>query len=154
MASCEMCGSKTKVRKAKVEGAIIDACEDCAKFGTPINRPNTAHKKPFYKRIMRKEVREVIVPNFANIIRKSREKLGLKQNEFAKKLTEKESIIQKMESGTFTPSIKTARKLEKILKIKLIEIDDEKEETPSATKKEKNSGFTMADFIKNKLKKK
>ena len=54
-------------------------------------------------------------------IRNKRDELGLKQEDFAKMLNEKESIIHKLETGEFKPSLKLAKKLEKKFGLKLIE---------------------------------
>ena len=48
--------------------------------------------------------------------------MGLKQEELARKINEKESLIHKLENELVEPSLKLAEKLEKFLKIKLIEI--------------------------------
>ena len=42
--------------------------------------------------------------DFPGLIRDKREKLGLKQEEFAKYLAVKESVIHKIESGSYVPS--------------------------------------------------
>lgn len=62
-----------------------------------------------------------IVENYGEIIRNARMKIGLSQEEFAKQLSEKITIIKRIEQGNFKPSIELARKIEKFLKIKLIE---------------------------------
>ena len=68
---------------------------------------------------------------------------------FAKKLNERHSIMQKIESGQFKPSIDMAHKLEKILKIEIVEEIGEGGEVPLAKKnKSEEGGFTMSDFIK------
>ena len=71
------------------------------------------------------------------------------QKELARKLNEKVSIIHKMETSSFEPNISLARKLEKFLKIKLIELHEEvhKKETRA-----KSDAFTIGDFIKVKKK--
>ncbi len=97
----------------------------------------------------RNEIVQSIVDDYAARIRAAREHLNLTQEAFAKKLSEKVSIIQKIEAGNFKPSIKTARKLEKTLKISLV---DQVEDSNIPFKQESSSseGLTMADFIKKK----
>ena len=90
---------------------------------------------------------EVIVEDYAEKIRKAREKLGLKQKDFAKKISERASLVHNFETGKIEPSLKIAQKLEKMLKIKLIE---EIEEKPEKIQKTKSEEFTVGDFIKVK----
>ena len=77
----------------------------------------------------------------------ARERSGLKQEELAKKLNEKESIISSIESGKFKPSINLAHKLEKFFNINLIEeLGGEEFELSSS----EGSGMTIGDMIKIK----
>lgn len=62
-----------------------------------------------------------LIENYGEIIRNARIKMGISQEELAKQISEKLTIIKKIEQGTFKPSIELARKLEKFLKIKIIE---------------------------------
>ncbi|MBT3464299.1 TIGR00270 family protein, partial [archaeon] len=90
--------------------------------------------------------KERIVKNYASLIRTKREQMNLKQEEFAKMLTEKESIIHKIESGTYKPSISMAKKIERQLGLKLreeIEIEE------IEIKKTKGS-LTIGDMLKLK----
>ena len=86
----------------------------------------------------------LLVDDYPQIIKKSRESIGLTQKDFANKINEKESVIHKIETGTLEPSLELAKKLEKFLKIKLIE---EHEESHEKFKKSKEEGFTLGDFI-------
>mgnify|MGYP001609896544 CR=1 FL=1 len=90
---------------------------------------------------------EVLVEDYADIIKKKRESVGMTQKDFANKLNEKESIIHKLETGAFEPSLALAKKLEKLLGVKLIEEYTEKSE---GMKKKMGEGFTLGDFIKLK----
>jgi len=94
-----------------------------------------------------KEVIFYLLNDFAEKIRSKREKLGLKQSEFAKKISEKESIIHKLETGEFKPSLELASKLEKVLNIKLIE--EYEEEHLSHTKTDSTIA-TIGDLVKIK----
>jgi putative transcription factor len=161
MPTCEMCGKgQETLVKAKIEGTVLELCEGCAKFGEIIHTPEVrvkdfAPRKPIVVP-KRRELLQVITDDYGQKIRTARERMGLKQEEFAKRLNEKESIMQKIEAGQFQPSIETARKLERLLKIQLVEEYSESEggEVPmAAPKKSGDAGFTMADFIKDKRKK-
>jgi putative transcription factor len=147
--TCEMCGSETKTVFALVEGVELRVCQKCASFGKLVSKPRFSRKepvKPAKPKQKEKEIIEVIVPDYSTLIRVKREKMGLKQTEIAKFLSEKESIIHKMESGSYVPSIELAKKLEKQLGIKLIE---EKEIEPQNTKASSNI-YTIGDMIKVK----
>ena len=147
MGNCEMCGSESNLTLALVEGVELKVCKNCSSFGKKINKPiiKTTLKKILQKKPER-EIIQIIVNDFPRLIRKKREKMGLKQKEFAKFLAERESIVHKMESGTYTPSIELARKLEKQLGLILIE---QKEVKPHNIKATTNK-FTIGDIIKIK----
>ncbi len=150
---CDLCGAKTEnLFRAIVEGTELNICKDCAKYGKIIEKKPVKvieEKKEYVRKPAEpeKEIIQVIVPDFAQRIRNKRESFKLKQKEFAKKISEKESLIHNLETGSFKPSISLARKLEKFLKIKLIEEYEEEHEQSSETKPE---GFTIGDLIKVK----
>jgi len=148
---CDLCGAETEnLFRAIVEGTELNVCKDCAKYGKVIEKKPIKEetKKQLTKTIEpEKEIIQVIVPDFAQRIKKKRESLGLKQKEFAKKISEKESLIHNIETGSFEPSISLAKKLERFLKIKLIEEYEEEHKKGSKTK---TGGFTVGDLIKVK----
>ncbi|MBN1503145.1 TIGR00270 family protein [Candidatus Woesearchaeota archaeon] len=122
MSNCEMCGKSGPLYFVEIEGSELALCKDCSSFGKIIRKPKLKPRKLVKKvTIPKTEIVQIIRPDFPEIIRKKRAELGLKQEELAKKLAEKESIIHKIESGAYTPSISLARKLEKRLSVSLIE---------------------------------
>ena len=148
---CDMCGSPGKLFRTIVEGTELSVCQECSRFGKVVGvielgtRPIAKAKSEEPET----EVMELLVEDYAEKIRKKRESLGLNQDEFAKKLNEKESLIQKIESGHFEPSIGLAKKISRILQIKLVEEYEERHEKQPRPKVE---GFTLGDFIKIKEK--
>ena len=70
------------------------------------------------------------------------------RNATAKKIAEKESTLHKIEVGTITPTLERARKLEKMLGLKLVE---ELKEEPIEKQKD-SSVMTLGDLIKIKKK--
>ena len=72
------------------------------------------------------EIQEIIVGDYAEILHRKRERMGMTQKEFAAFLAERESIIHKIETNSYEMPIKMARKFEKLLKVSLIEEYEEK----------------------------
>ncbi len=144
-----MCGRKiTRANKVRIDHAILNVCDACAKFGTPIDpshgydklKPGTSgdltvtipekkpariatsrpRPKPPPKR--RQNIEELdIVPEYADLIKSARSKLSWTQEDLAKKILERKNVLSNIERGELLPDIKTARKLEKALGIKLVE---------------------------------
>ena len=135
---------------SSLEGSVLSVCKSCSKYGKiiEIKKSKPAQEPP--KKIIRiEEPIEVIVPDFSLKIKNARESLKLKQEELAKKISKKASVIHKLESGHLTPSISLAKKLESFLNIKLIEqYEEEKKEINL-----KDEDLTIGDLIKIKDKK-
>lgn len=157
-----MCSSPEKAYKIEVEGSILNVCEKCVSFGKVVRKiipempekkqkqvQKAAEKLAEEKAKKETETMQIITPNYSLIIRKAREKLGLKQEELAKKIAEKESVIHKLESGSIIPAIPLARKLEKFLRIALVEtIEVDSPET--SDRRSSSEGLTLGDLIRIK----
>lgn len=144
-----MCGTESgKLMTAIVEGVELNLCSNCASFGKVVNKPSSRSISKRRIAVQKKERELVLVVNqdFARIIREKRERMGLKQKEFAKFLNEKESLIPKIESGTYVPPISMARKLEKQLGIELVE----QQKIEPQELKSKKTEFTIGDMIKTR----
>ena len=165
---CEICGRKIQgtPRYIFVEGAKLVVCQICAKFGSEIPTPQTPRKTLTKKAIktpkrpIRKEARRVsrltffeeeyeLVENFGEKVKKAREKLGWKQEDLAREIKERESIIKKIETMEIIPSFDIIKKLEKTLNIKLIVPISKVPETPPP----KEISLTLGDAIVLKKKK-
>jgi len=127
---CDLCGEeKLHLYKALVEGSIMSVCDKCKKFGEvlSIERPKeglprkVVKKQQEVKKSEEEVVEEVIVEDYASKIKSAREERKMTQEELGKAVSEKESMIQKLESGHMIPSIGLAKKLEQFLRIRLIE---------------------------------
>lgn len=151
-----MCGSASSLYNSNIEGTVLSVCSNCAKFGKVL--ANVHDKKFLEKRekkwekekksmplLSEEQINQSVVEDYAKIIKEKRELLGLKQEDFAKKINEKESIIHKIETSHFEPSIKLARKIEKFLKVKLIE---QQASESVETEKTPSESFTLGDYIK------
>ncbi|EQB74499.1 MAG: multiprotein bridging factor aMBF1 [Candidatus Thermoplasmatota archaeon] len=146
--NCEMCGDfSDKLIKIRVSGAILNVCPKCAKFGDPVEEKKlnkisenitikfpekkinvVTYKKPFKKSVTsRKPVRKEnveeldVVEDYANLIKNKREEMQMTQDDLAKKIFERKNVLSNIERGELLPDIITARKLEKVLNIKLLE---------------------------------
>ncbi len=146
---CDMCGIEAPLVRAKIEGTMLNVCKRCGSFGEIIKTQGVT-KKGFFRREKASAPIESIVENYSTIIKNKRESKKLKQEDFASQINEKESIIHKIETGHFTPSIDLARKIERFLGITLIEELREEEARVVVAKETKSKGFTLGDMIKFK----
>ena len=147
---CELCGKKGEMYRAVVEDSQMTVCNACSKYGHvtgKVRQVVEVKKKP--KQVKEESV-EVIVSNFGELLRKKREQTGMSQKEFARKIAEKESILHKMETGSLVPTMETARKLERMLRLKLVE---EITEEVSGERKKDNQVMTLGDFVTIKTRK-
>lgn len=148
--NCDLCGRvNEQLNRALIEGVELNVCSACCKFGKVIADTKSPIKNEFLKETKRKigddeEKVELLVEDYAELIKNKRESMGLTQKDFAKRINEKESTIHNIETGTFEPSLSLAKKLEKILGTKLIEEHKEKHEF---FKRKGEEGFTFGDFI-------
>lgn len=147
MPACEMCGKDEKLFIVEIEGTQLNVCSQCSSYGKVLkNAAPVQKKKIVVAKRPEKEVIQVIREDFSQLIRAKREELGLKQIELAKKLSERESVIHKIESGSYTPSLALARKLEKHLGLSLIE----QREIERQNLKSTSLNLTIGDMIKLK----
>jgi len=132
---CEVCGRRIvgKPFKAMIEGAKMLVCNECVKLGSIYWEEKT---EPRLKKIARRlptpimptrkqptiKVEESIdlVENYGSKIRQAREKLGLSHEDLGRKISEKVSVLRKIESAKMTPDQKLAEKLQHALRIKLL----------------------------------
>ncbi|KZN23986.1 transcriptional regulator [Haladaptatus sp. R4] len=174
MVQCEMCGAETASPKTiKVEGAELDVCDNCSDFGTEVKTQQTSTTSTKYStsssssgdsntgtgstgssggRSRRHDMfddMEEIAQDYDDRIRNARESTGLSQEELAKELNEKASLISKLEHGDILPSDSVQKKLEKKLDISLTAgssgADDEEWSGGSST-----GSYTLGDVVKRK----
>jgi putative transcription factor len=159
---CELCGKDyPSLRSTKIEGSVLMVCGACSRFGEGVQQPRApgdAAAAPAAERLAMREKRmqekdiyaeageAMLVEDFSVRIRKRRESLGLSQEDLAKKLNERKSIIQKLENGDISPDDKLSKKLEGALGIKLKE--KVAPQGVSQVKKSESRGMTLGDLIK------
>ncbi len=161
---CEVCGRKIygKSYRVMIEGAKLTVCGKCAKLGTIIwdetklKTSMLSAKVPTRRLILKtksKKSRQAIVENglelvedFDAKIRQARRKLGLSHKELGRKISEKVSVLKKIEKGKMTPDNRLATKLEHTLKIKLL-VQASEEKVPKANIKPVSRELTLGDLI-------
>jgi len=89
--------------------------------------------------------------NFGSLIRQAREKMGLTHEDLGRKISEKVSVLKKIESGKMTPTHQLAERLEHTLKIKLL-VPLTEPKIPSGSIPLKHREVTLGDLISIKKK--
>lgn len=131
---CEACGAPIAGRPyyAIVDGAEMILCASCylrlsrsgrARLVTRHREESLEKSLERIRRIERKRrVDEYeLVEDYAERIRGAREARGWTTAALAQKLRISESLLRKIEQGKMKPSIDLARRIESVLKIKLLE---------------------------------
>ncbi len=164
---CPICGSIIwgKGERVLLEGARITVCHNCAQHGIKIQKPPTSSqaKKAYSYSKKKAPKRQVpkkdfiddteIIHDYAKKIRIKRNSLGLNQDQFAQKLNEKPSLLRRIEAGKVEPTIKLAKKIEDVYKIKILKKSDVIEANVQNNKyMKKTTGTSLGDiaFIKKK----
>jgi putative transcription factor len=146
---CEICGRKAKkIFVTEIEGVILRVCEECAKSGRILNiieEGKTIKEKQ--KPNIEFEEEYELVENYGKLIAEARKRMSLSVEELAKRIGEKESLIRKIEREEIRPSDKIIEKLEKFLKIKLMEKIEVKSKNG---RKGEEMKLRIADVIKIK----
>ena len=179
MVQCEMCGADTaSPNTVKVEGAELDVCDDCADFGTEVRTESSSSSSTKYstgsssggssgsgssgsasggtssgssggrRRDMFDEMDEV-AQDYDQRIRNARESRGLSQEELAKELNEKASLIRKLERGDTLPSDGVQGKLESELGIALTEGGGSADDTEWSGGSS-DGEYTLGDVVQRK----
>ncbi len=165
MVMCEVCGKWIAKHTAIIEGAKFEVCDKCAGHGKILEKPSAKSNVVEHKNVVRKSsalrtgrsdsnrsynTREEIVENYAEIIRNVFNKSGKKYKDFANDLNESESYMKKIIQGKLTPTITTAKKLEKAFGITLIEENDKERIN---IRESSSNEITLGDLIEIKKKK-
>ncbi|HDN76163.1 MAG TPA: TIGR00270 family protein [Acidilobales archaeon] len=168
---CEMCGmaiDASLAKKALVDGVPLTLCPSCyskvmrerkvsdVRTRTPTKPKQTA--KPVTKRIkpVRKEIMYAqfeVIDDYAVRIRKARERLGWSTKTLAMLVKESENTIKRIEAGKLVPPIDLARRLEDVLKVKLLVPITEEDIGPFMAK-ESMKEVTLGEIVNIKVKKK
>jgi putative transcription factor len=152
--NCEICGRTiAKANRVKIEGTIMEVCNNCTSLGQKLEAPRQWSPRQQNLKLSQ----ETVVDNFASLVKQAREKRHWTMEEFALRCQEKEMFLHRVEQGTLKPDMTLARKLERVLGIRLITLPSNEETTEEEKQPVEDTdnptGLTLGDFIKVKKKK-
>jgi len=159
---CEVCGREIfgQPYYRIIEGGRMTVCGRCAQFSNqewdprapkaqPRSRRSAASARPRRRSDIEVAEATALVENYGELIRKTRQRKGMTVEDFAKKLSEKESVIKNFEKEQLNPTMTLIRKVERELGITLIE---EAEVGTGAVLTRPMGPRTLGDMIKLKTK--
>jgi len=165
---CEVCGRRIigPPYKAMIEGAKMMVCSECSKLGSIYWEAKT---EPRMKKVAKRLAQPVIAPrkqppitveesvelidDFGAKVRQAREKLGLSHEDLGKKISEKVSVLRKIESKKMTPDNLLVEKLQHALKVKLLVPVSEPKVPSKALATSRPSAPTLGDIAQVKREK-
>ena len=156
MTTCEVCGTnKGPYYIVMVEGSRVSCCKECSKYGhiliAPVEPKSKKSDSAEGEKPSRPVIEEMVMSDYWIKIRTAFEKSGMEQDDFAKRINVKVSVLQNMISNKFVPDLKLAKRLEKELSIRLIE---EQADVRGAYNEDKSKmPTTLGDIITIKKKK-
>jgi putative transcription factor len=150
-----------EVQVVNIDGGMFRVCNSCSKLGTaarvakPISnrpgrmtnspgfsspqsfsrnysKPRTSPPPPSASGPFYQDEEMILRDDYSKVIKSTREKLGITQDELGMKINEKPSVISHLENGSMKPSDALARKLEHFLKIQLFVPVEEEISTDSS----------------------
>lgn len=155
--NCEICGREIKGKgfKIVVEGSEMTVCPSCKQYGSE-RKPSVASQQGARRVVLKKkkssskiEFQDELIDGYHMIVRREREKRGWSQEQLAKKIQEKESLIKKIENAEITPEPEVVEKIERLFNIKL------REQVPEVKiERGKKLSPTLGDIVVVKKKKK
>lgn len=126
---CEICGRPIEGEPIPIEvdKAVLYVCRSCAaRYGKRVltQLPQQQQKRPTPQRpkaAPRPPPLEMeLVEDYAEVIRRARENLGLSRETLAAMLGIKETVLRRIEAGQLQPDYTLAKKLEKTLGVRLL----------------------------------
>lgn len=109
---------------AKIEGAVIDVCEKCSRFGTKVDAVQNPAAYTAEKTIKIPDIDTPhleLVADYGKLVVKLRESKGMTRYDFAQRISEKESVVKRLEDQDFEPDESLIKKIENFLDVKLTE---------------------------------
>lgn len=134
---CELCGKPAvDGYRIRLEGGVVSACRDCESLGEKVEAVREATPKPPEKPKPAPKAVEAaadagydVVEGFGGRVKVARERLRLSQKDLGMFINEPESVIHRVELGSYEPAEELAHKLEHKLGVKLLVKHEEPVET-------------------------
>ncbi len=157
--SCDICGRPDARAVILIEGAKMVACGGCMRNGKVLYRLDEGVEEEVDLRSLpaRKspmDEGEELIDGYGNLIKKARDRIGVRLSVIAEKISERESYLDAIENGRMKPTITVAKKLERELGIKLVEKASEETVSSSDRPSGRFSEPTLGDVIVEAKKKK
>jgi len=137
---------KPKLRRSMVKTGYVRS--------TPVSRPLRPSKPK--KAVRSRSIEETVeaytlVENYGFIVKEARERMGMTLKDLGAKVGEKASVISKVEQGKLKPDNALARRLEHVLRIRLLVPSSEVEDKGLKTPVEHGGGLTIGDVLRMRL---
>jgi len=130
MTECEICGAKIRGHPHYIQigASKLRVCEACARYGTAVTEPErrkssfssistmSARQRDMYQMDIAIEEQEPVMDDYGRKVKEAREKAGLRQEELARMINEKHSLLRKIENETITPTEEVRMKIERVLR--------------------------------------
>ncbi len=143
MASCDICGSLSSMQ-AIVEGAEMNVCARCSRFGKVVNVVQVQKRATGTSGTLGSRAELEVVRGYGKAIQAGREAHSWTREELAKRLNMREADLLHFEEEKFKPSDREAKKLEAVLKVKLLEPNQEAEPEKKLVMKRE---LTLGDVV-------
>lgn len=106
----------------EIDGAILRVCQACSRLGRPVSKGPGTQRGPAQHFAPRKVIEPELEvdPEYASIVRRAREQLGLTQEALGRLISVKPSVISHIETGKMKPDMILARTLMHFLKVNLL----------------------------------
>ena len=117
----------------------------------PRGVPQRRSRADRYVGVVEQVERYEFVEDLGNVVRKAREARFLTREQLAEMVGEKVSTIRRIENNELKPSFELARKLERVLKVKLL-VEATDEVLERVVTRAQRRGLTIGDVLREQLK--
>lgn len=149
MVTCELCGdSAISVTLTKIAGTNMKVCDKCKNMGKSLE-PQKDQEHIFRHRLKEEDAKIEVISDFSQKINSAMQKKSLNLHQLAKSTNIRESTINKYITNKIKPDLENARKIEKILDIKLTEEFKNNNISDNFNVKEDNTPKTLGDLMQN-----